>query len=122
MQSVSLDLVGALLVSMSLLSSCREQKALTATNCPEATRFVKDAADLGGTVYYDSAQNRYGIQVATSMDSADMGLTCNLPKAYQKAQLKVRFSGQYYADARPVNAPVGYQHYYLTIDSISKSD
>lgn len=120
MKLLSLGLVGALFVSTSVLSSCREQKALTATACPEAIQFVKDASNLEGTVYYDSAQDRYGIQVATSMDSADMGLTCNLPKSYQKAQLKVRFSGKYYAYDKPVNAPAGYRHYYLTLNSVEQ--
>ncbi len=54
------------------------------------------------------------------MDSADMGLTCNLPKAYQKAQLKVRFNGKYYAYDKPVNAPAGYRHYYLTLNSVEQ--
>lgn len=118
MKLLSLGLLGALFVSTSVLSGCREQKALTVMRCPEATQFVRDASGLEGTVYYDSAQDRYGIQVATSMDSADMGLTCNLPKSYQKAQLKVRFSGKYYTYGKPVNAPAGYRHYYLTLDSI----
>lgn len=118
MKLLSLGLMGALLVGSSLLAGCRQQQSLTATNCPEATQFVRDANDLEGTVYYDSAQDRYGIQVATSMDSADIGLTCNLPKSYQKAQLKVRFSGKYYTYSQPVNAPAGYRHYYLTLDSI----
>ncbi len=119
MKSLSLGLVSAFFISASVLSGCREQKSLTTTNCPEATQFVRDATDLEGTVYYDSAQDRYGIQVATSMDSADMGLACNLPKAYQKEQLKVRFSGKYYAYSKTVNAPAGYRHYYLTVNSIS---
>ncbi|GAB3742421.1 hypothetical protein [Spirosoma lituiforme] len=120
MKLLSLGLMGVLFVSTSVLSGCREQKTLTTNKCPEASEFVRQANDLEGTVYYDSDQDRYGIQVATSMDSADMGLTCNLPKSYQKAQCKVRFSGQYYAYAKPVNAPAGYKHYYLTLDSIQQ--
>ena len=102
------------------LSACHKQEAIPLKNCPNAGDFVRQANNLIGTVFYDSTQGRYGIQVATSFDSADMGYTCNLPADYQKELLKVRFSGSFYAYDKPVKAPAGYRVYYLTLESITR--
>ncbi|MBO0953097.1 hypothetical protein [Fibrella forsythiae] len=112
MKSVLLLSLGILLLS----DGCKQDLAPA---CPNAGALAGQATQLLGTVYYDRARGSYGIQVATSMDSADMGLTCNLPAEYQKELTKVRFSGTYYADEQSTGGPVGYRYYYLSISSIA---
>lgn len=95
------------------------QEPASVQPCPNSGAFVRELKQVVGTVYYDATKASYGIQVATSMDSADMGLTCNLPAEYQKSMTKVRFSGRYYERDKPPFGPAGYRYYYLTVSSVS---
>jgi hypothetical protein len=99
---------------------CEGQEAVPIASCSNAGVFVRQAKKIDGTVFYNSSLGSYGIQVATSFDSADMGFACNLPTEYQKELLKVRFSGSYHAYDKPINGAAGYRFYYLTVESISK--
>lgn len=99
---------------------CERQEAIPVVSCSNAVTFVRKAKKVEGTVFYNSSMGSYGIQVATSFDSADMGFTCNLPVEYQKDLLKVRFSGSYYQYDEPINGAAGYRFYYLTVESIDK--
>lgn len=103
---------------VSLADGCKHEVD-PAPPCPNAGAFVRREEQILGTVYYDRSRGSYGVQVATSMDSADMGLSCNLPSKYQKELTKVRFTGSYYEYDKSVTGPVGYRYYYLTIESIS---
>ncbi len=113
-------LLGLSIMLWACLSACQQQKTIPAPPCPNAGAFVKQATNLSGLVYYDSTRKSYGIQVPTSMDSADMGYTCSLPTDYQKKQLLVHFTGSYYEYDKPVPVPVGYKVYYLSLNYISK--
>lgn len=106
------------MVSFSL--ACERQEAVPVASCSNAGAFVRKDKKIDGTVFYNSTLGSYGIQVATSFDSADMGFTCNLPVEYQKELLKVRFSGSYYEYDKPIKGPAGYRFYYLTVESIAK--
>ncbi|MVM37926.1 hypothetical protein GO730_10500 [Spirosoma sp. HMF3257] len=115
-----LILICSLFVAITIyVSACEQEKVVLSVPCPNAGTFVKQANKLTGTVYYDSTKKSYGIQVATSFDSADMGYTCNLPTEFQKEQLKVRFTGSYYMYDKPINGPAGYKFYYLSLESVS---
>jgi hypothetical protein len=113
--------VGLLFLFGTLLSSCKKKELdIPLTDlCATTNPFVKEVKQAVGTVYYDSTQGRYGIQVPTSMDSADMGLACNVPAAYQRVMKKVRFSGRYYERSTSQTGPVGYNYYELIVTSIA---
>ncbi|RYE22419.1 MAG: hypothetical protein EOP45_08245 [Sphingobacteriaceae bacterium] len=113
--------IGLLFLFGTLSSSCEKKEIEVPLSdiCATTNPFVKEVKHEVGTVYYDSTQARYGIQVPTSMDSADMGLACNLPTDYQQSMKKVRFSGRYYERTAPQTGPVGYKHYELIVTSIS---
>ncbi|RAJ90840.1 hypothetical protein LX87_05469 [Larkinella arboricola] len=106
-----------LIAFLTFLVGCQKKERVDP--CPQAGAFVRELKEAVGTVYYDSTAATYGIQVATSMDSADMGLTCNLPVDYQKPMTQVRFTGRYYEREKRITGPVGYRFYYLTVSSIA---
>lgn len=106
--SLSFTLTLSLLICILACHRKPDVPALTpADPCPNAGTFVRRVQQQVGTVYYDRTRNGYGIQVATSMDSADMGFSCNLPATYQQELTRVRFTGSYYTDGQRLSGPLG---------------
>ena len=117
------SILALLVLTVFCFLSCERQElgeAVPAGSCSQTGAFVRKNKDVAGVVLYDSTNKSYKIQVVTSFDSADIGITCNLPAEYQENFLKVRFSGNYYEYDKPAVLPVGYRIYYLTVESISK--
>lgn len=89
-------------------------------DCADGGEFVKRVDNAIGTVYYNQTETKYAIRVANSMDSHDVGYVCSLDTTFQKAGLRVKFSGRYYNYYKTL--PVflaGDRNYSLSMETIS---
>ncbi|WP_146011033.1 hypothetical protein [Siphonobacter sp. BAB-5405] len=61
------------------------------------------------------------LEFLTTIDSEDVGYVCNLPDAFKKEGLNVRFSGEYRAyDQVPKTMLGGQTFYYLKVSQMKK--
>ncbi|GAA4419494.1 hypothetical protein GCM10023187_53860 [Nibrella viscosa] len=93
----------------------------TESSCIQS-QLIKKVTATTGIIWFNTNENAYIISVPTAtIDSEDLGITCNLPLSLKKDGLKVKFDGEYRKyDGIPAFKGSGQEYYYLKLTHIKK--
>lgn len=112
-----------LLLVLVLLGGCQAKNNFLDCNA-ERDRFL-EINNRAGSVFVDNRGNVYGIVLDTminnNIDTRIIGLPCELPSGFRKANKRVLVSGTLFrltADERPSSGTAGDEFYFLKINTI----